>query len=211
MRLLIIDNYDSFVYNVVQLIKDTAQSLKIDAKIDVFRNDVIPFDSISEYDAVIISPGPDLPENSGQLMDFIHQYFEKIPMLGICLGHQALACSVGAKLRTVRPLHGYPSHLSDLNSSDTLLSGLTSDSVVGHYHSWVIDEDTLTSEFIITSRDMDGNIMSIMHKNLPLHGLQFHPESYITTCGMTIMSNFLHLIESICLGDTKDIGCGNKL
>jgi anthranilate synthase component 2 len=187
MQILIIDNYDSFVYNIVQIVRQIA-----DVQVNVVRNDDDKLKNISGYDAIIISPGPDLPETAGMLMDVIQRYHASIPMLGICLGFQALAQFFGARLRNLpTPLHGHESTLKDVDLNDPLYRNLPQPIVVGHYHSWVVDCATLPTCLIATATDPDGNLMSFRHTTLPLYGVQFHPESIITTSGPTIIANFL--------------------
>jgi anthranilate synthase component 2 len=187
MHVLIIDNYDSFVYNVVQLVRN------IDGvDVDVIRNDDIRLMSADGYDAVIISPGPDLPEAAGLLMDFIAKYHAAVPMLGICLGFQAVAQFFGAGLTNLScPLHGHESELVDVDNSDILYKSVKHPIAVGHYHSWVVDNATLPECLHATAYDEAGNLMSFTHCSLPIYGVQFHPESIITTQGRTIIENFI--------------------
>jgi anthranilate synthase component 2 len=187
MHILIIDNYDSFVYNVVQLVRQIS-----DVDVDVLRNDDVRLHDIHGYDAIIISPGPDVPDNAGLLMNVIRKYHSTIPMLGICLGFQALAQFYGAKLLNLSlPLHGHESTLVDIDNDDVLYKSVKQPIAVGHYHSWVVDNETLPDCLRATAYDDAGNLMSFSHRSLPIYGVQYHPESIITTQGRAIIENFI--------------------
>jgi anthranilate synthase component 2 len=191
MRVLIIDNYDSFVYNIVQMVSQTTA-----ADVDVVRNDDPRLMSLTatDYGAVIISPGPDLPEAAGKLMEFIGRWHASVPMLGVCLGFQAIACFFGAKLLNLAtPLHGHESVLTGVDGQDVLYRGIDRPISVGHYHSWVVDESALPQCLHPTAYDADGHLMSFSHLTLPIYGVQYHPESIITTCGRSIIENFLRV------------------
>jgi anthranilate synthase component 2 len=187
MHVLIIDNYDSFVYNIVQLVR-----LCEGVTADVMRNDDERLRDLSGYDAIIISPGPDLPAAAGWLMRVIDKYHAAIPMLGICLGFQALAQYFGAKLVNLPyPLHGHESLLTEVDAEDMLYKGIEQPIAVGHYHSWIVDSATLPESLKPTAYDAAGNLMSFTHRSLPLYGLQFHPESIMTPSGLSLIRNFL--------------------
>jgi anthranilate synthase component 2 len=187
MHILIIDNYDSFVYNVVQLVRQIS-----DVDVDVLRNDDVRLHDIHGYDAIIISPGPDVPDNAGLLMNVIRKYHSTIPMLGICLGFQALAQFYGAKLLNLSlPLHGHESTLVDIDNDDVLYKSVKQPIAVGHYHSWVVDNETLPDCLRATAYDDASNLMSFSHRSLPIYGVQYHPESIITTQGRAIIENFI--------------------
>jgi anthranilate synthase component 2 len=186
-RVLLIDNYDSFTYNLVQLVRESGVSHEL----SLIRNDADPADFVMHFDKVILSPGPGLPDESGNLMQFIAEFAGITDLLGICLGHQALAMHFGAKLRQSKhPAHGIASTVN-VCQADTLFKDMPSEFVCGRYHSWVIDEASLPSCLEITARDEAGNIMSVRHKTLLISGLQFHPESYITQHGMMMIRNWL--------------------
>lgn len=186
-RVLLIDNYDSFTYNLVQLVRESG----VNHQLSLIMNDVDPADVKKDFDKVILSPGPGLPDESGNLMQFIAEFAGKTDLLGICLGHQALAMHFGAKLRQSKhPAHGMASTVN-VCQTDTLFSGLPSAFVCGRYHSWMIDETSLPDSLEVTARDENGNIMAIRHKSHSISGLQFHPESYMTQNGRTMMRNWL--------------------
>ena len=194
MNILIIDNYDSFVYNIVGLLQgERAAAGGVGPEWDVVRNDVIPFGTLDRYDAIILSPGPGVPGEAGGLMRLVAEA-SHVPMLGICLGHQAIAQHYGARLcQLAHPRHGHPSVLTDIDPADPLIGrcgdgrGVT----VGRYHSWTVDEASLPSCLHVTSRDEECHIMSMRHESLPTFGVQFHPESVITTCGCELLHNFI--------------------
>jgi anthranilate synthase component 2 len=192
MRILIIDNYDSFVYNVVQLVR------QIDGtQVDVLRNDDTKLNNIHDYDAIIISPGPNVPKSAGLLMDVIEKYHAAIPMLGICLGFQAIAQFFGAKLINLqKPLHGHESTLVDVDTNDVLYKSIAQPITVGHYHSWIVDNCSLPNCLKATAIDTAGNLMSFSHRTLPIYAVQYHPESIITSAGAAIIKNFLSSITS---------------
>ena len=188
-RVLLIDNYDSFTYNLVQLVRESS----VKHELSLIRNDAEPAEVGLHFDKVILSPGPGLPEESGNLMKFIAHFAGKTDLLGICLGHQALAMHFGAKLcQSKHPAHGVDSVVS-ICLPDILFKNLPSEIVCGRYHSWMIDEASLPSCLEVTARDESGNIMAIRHKTLSISGLQFHPESYMTHHGRMMIQNWLRM------------------
>jgi anthranilate synthase component II len=188
-KILVINNYDSFVYNIVQLLRESEKCF-----VEVVFNDKLENRSSLLYDGVVISPGPGLPEKAGMLMDFVDKNKATMPILGVCLGHQALAQSFGATLiHLPLPMHGHKTILQLTGYDDKLFMGIRDKISVGRYHSWVVDERNFPSELIVSSRDEQGNIMSFFHETLSIHGVQFHPESYISNCGTEIISNWLDL------------------
>jgi len=166
----------------------------LNATVRVVRNNEIPWEEVLNYDAVVLSPGPGLPEESGDLMKFIATFWEQIPMLGICLGCQAMALHVGGRLKNLEDvLHGISSQVNQ-EASSILFNGLPTKFEVGHYHSWVIDNEFLPSSFEVTARNSSGFVMAIQHKVLPLMAVQFHPESVLTKDGMSMMKNWINSI-----------------
>lgn len=193
MRILIIDNYDSFVFNIVQLIKETAYK----PLFDVVKNDAIPFDTLNHYQGIILSPGPGIPSEAGDLMKLIDLCATTHSILGICLGHQAIIEYFGGKIINLRaPMHGHHSYLTITDSTDSLFRNIKDGTAIGRYHSWSADKSSLPACLTVSSYDEEGNVMSVKHNNLPIHGLQFHPESYISECGSSIINNWLESISS---------------
>ena len=185
---LLIDNYDSFSYNVYQLIGSVEPDIK------VVRNDEYTVKEIEAMrpEALIISPGPGKPSDAGICIEAIRYFVGRLPILGICLGHQALARAFGAELRQLSaPLHGHPTTLTVTDAGDLLLQKIAPPLIVGRYHSWVVDPDSMPEELIASSHDEAGHIMSFYHRNLPIHGVQFHPESCISNCGPALIRNWL--------------------
>jgi anthranilate synthase component 2 len=187
MKILVFDNYDSFTYNLVQLIKEIAT----DAKVEVFRNDEIPLEQVKGYDKILLSPGPGIPSESGLLLPLIKEYAATKSIFGVCLGQQAIGESFGGSLNNLTKVyHGIATSIHLTNPS-TLFEGLPNLFSVGRYHSWVVNENDLPSDLIITSKDDDGYIMSLEHKTYDVKGVQFHPESVLTPDGAKIISNWL--------------------
>lgn len=189
-KMLIVDNHDSFVYNIVQLLREAPDA----PAFEVVRNDCLDFGCLEDFGGIILSPGPGIPEEAGDLPALIDRCRESHPMFGVCLGHQAIACSFGASLhRLEQPLHGHLTLLQGIAADDPLLAELPERVTVGRYHSWVVEAATLPPSLAVTSVDEEGNIMSFRHRSLPLHGVQFHPESCISDCGRKIMENWLDI------------------
>lgn len=186
MRIAVIDNYDSFVYNLVHLLYSLGVEL-----IDVFKNDQIDVRTLHSYDKILLSPGPGIPNQAGQLLNIIDELASSKSMIGICLGHQAIAESFGGKLTNLdKPLHGITSSIQ-IEMPHPIFQNVEPNTEIGHYHSWVVDEATLPSCFNIHAKDAKGNIMAISHKEYDLVGLQFHPESILTIEGTTMIKNWI--------------------
>ncbi|WP_299466532.1 aminodeoxychorismate/anthranilate synthase component II [uncultured Microscilla sp.] len=187
MKVLVIDNYDSFVYNLVHMIRDLGHQP------EVYRNDKIELDTVAQYDKILLSPGPGIPEEAGILLDLIKTYAPTKSILGVCLGHQAIAEAFGAELLNLPTvLHGIASANQIQDPSEALFKGLPMSFSIGHYHSWVIKEGTLPAELVVTGKDTEGNVMSISHAQYDVKGLQFHPESILTDHGIQILANWLN-------------------
>lgn len=189
--ILLIDNYDSFSYNLFQLIGE------VDSDINVVRNDKITAEEIDELDpsCIILSPGPGKPENAGICIEVVQKFYDKIPILGVCLGHQSICEAFGGKVsHAKRLMHGKSSDIS--LDYDYLFKGLPNQINVGRYHSLSLVEDTLPDclEIISKAKD-DGEIMAVKHKEYNVYGLQFHPESILTPDGITIMENFMEKVN----------------
>jgi anthranilate synthase component II len=187
MKILVFDNYDSFTYNLVHLVKSLT-----DAEVDVYRNDEIALEQVAGYDKIILSPGPGIPSEAGLLLPLIRQYAASKPMLGVCLGHQAIGEAFGGLLVNLSTVyHGVAHDCIVQSAASPLFSGLPSRFPVGRYHSWVVEKETLPEELEITAVDENGYIMALQHKTLDVQGVQFHPESVLTPEGATIMRNWL--------------------
>ena len=187
--LLMIDNYDSFTYNLVQYFGELGQEVK------TFRNDQITIEEIRKLDPkyIVISPGPCTPKESGISMQVIDSFKEKKPILGVCLGHQAIGAVFGANIIKAKELmHGKTSEIN--HDGNFLFEGMPQNFIATRYHSLVIEEKTLSRDFIVNARTEDGSIMGIQHCKLNLSGVQFHPESIMTEDGKKLLSNFLNTI-----------------
>lgn len=189
MKILIFDNYDSFTYNLVHLVEKI-----IHTKVEVFRNDEIDLDDVKKYDKIILSPGPGLPSEAGLLLPLIKAYASTKPILGVCLGHQAIGEAFGGSLINLDSVfHGVstPIVLDEKNDSRHLFSGLPEQIEVGRYHSWIISDNDFPKDLTVTARDNNGYIMAVQHNNYDVQGVQFHPESVLTPDGEIIMRNWL--------------------
>jgi|688.fasta_scaffold681519_1 anthranilate synthase component 2 len=191
LKILLVDNYDSFTYNLVHEIG----RVRPDALIDVVQNDIVePAQSVN-YNCVILSPGPGVPEESGKLLDVIRFASGKVPILGVCLGLQALNVATGGKLRNLQKVyHGVSSQIILTPNESVLFNGMSKTFLAGRYHSWVIDESTLDDSFSVTARDDEGNIMAVENREHNIFGVQFHPESIMTPEGKFILNNFLKMV-----------------
>lgn len=185
--ILLIDNYDSFTFNLYHYLEELSQG-----EIVVMRNDCIDFDKAATFDRVVISPGPGLPQQAGDLMKFLDQFILQKNILGICLGQQAIAEYFGMNLmRLEKVVHGQASDIQLLDRSEPLFKSIPPNFKAGRYHSWVIDPEGVIDEIQITSLGSDQSIMSISHKKLPIKAVQFHPESILSEYGKKILSNWL--------------------
>ncbi len=185
MKIIIIDNYDSFTYNLVHLAEQFADEIL------VMRNDEVDFTIIDQYDKIILSPGPGLPEDAGDLKEVLKEFASRKSILGICLGHQALGQFFSFKLLNINNVkHGEQSFLTEIDKKETLFQGLNEPIEVGHYHSWVIDETNNFKDWTITAKS-DNLIMAISHNTLDLKGVQFHPESVLTPLGKEMLENWI--------------------
>jgi len=205
MKILVFDNYDSFTYNLVHLVQKI-----INDRVDVYRNDQIPLEKVKEYDKIILSPGPGLPCEAGLLLPLIKEYASSKPILGVCLGHQAIGEAFGGTLVNLSTVyHGVAtpvkivkrqtSNVKEKNNSrltshvsrNNLYEGLPDQLEVGRYHSWVVSKEDFPEELEITAEDDNGYIMGLQHKTYNVQGVQFHPESVLTPMGEKIMRNWL--------------------
>ena len=187
IRIVIIDNYDSFTYNLSHLVKE------LGAEVTVVRNDQFELEALESYDKIVLSPGPGIPSEAGLLLDVIRTYAGKKPILGVCLGHQAIGEAFGARLENLTDVfHGVatPCHIV---ADDPIFEGLDPDITVGRYHSWVVATDGLPACLEVTAQSDEGQIMALRHREHDIHGIQFHPESVLTPEGKTIIKNFIQL------------------
>ena len=185
--ILIIDNYDSFTYNLVQYLGE------LGVEMEVARNDAITIDEIKQMkpDAIVISPGPCTPYEAGISIDVIKQFHKSTPILGVCLGHQAIGVAFGGKvIKAPTVMHGKVSEVYHNNSS--IFSGLPNPFKATRYHSLIVDKNTLPDSLEVTAWTKDGNIMVLKHKEFPTFGVQFHPESIMTEFGKEILKNFIY-------------------
>jgi len=187
MKILVIDNYDSFTYNLVHILeKQGAESLA------VFRNDKIELASVAQYDKVILSPGPGLPSDSCILQEIVQEYGCSKSILGVCLGHQAIAEAYGGTLKNLDQVyHGVKTQISVSCDGDYLFNGMPDSFECGRYHSWVVNSDGLPDELEVTARDDNGEVMALRHKQYDVKGVQFHPESILTSRGEQLLKNWL--------------------
>ena len=185
MKTVIIDNYDSFTYNLAHLVKE------LGAEVDVLRNDKFELEELEKYDKIILSPGPGIPEEAGLLLEVIRTYAGRKPILGVCLGEQAIGQAFGGKLTNLSEVfHGIQTNVK-IKNKDYIFSGLPTEIPVGRYHSWVVDTDGFPEELVITAISSEGQIMALKHRKCDVHGIQFHPESVLTPDGKQIVGNWL--------------------
>ena len=189
MKILVFDNYDSFTYNLVHLVEKITHE-----KVDVHRNDKIPLEKVKDYDKIILSPGPGIPEEAGLLLPLIKEYASSKSILGVCLGHQAIGQAFGGKLTNLSSVfHGVATNCQLSVGKCELFEGLPQTIEVGRYHSWVVSKEDFPAELEITAEDENGMIMGLQHKTYDVQGVQFHPESVLTPKGEHIMRNWLSL------------------
>jgi anthranilate synthase component 2 len=195
--IIVIDNYDSFTYNLVQYLGELGQELPVAAKIEVYRNDQITLETIEQLnpDGIVISPGPGRPEDAGISLQLIEQLGPKLPILGVCLGHQSIGQVFGGKIVSAPVLmHGKTSEIYHHHLG--VFEGLETPFIATRYHSLVIEPDSLPEVLEITAWVEDGTIMGIRHRNYPhIQGVQFHPESILTNSGKLLLRNFLASLE----------------
>lgn len=212
MKTVIIDNYDSFTYNLAHLVKE------LRAEADVLRNDQFRLEELEQYDKIILSPGPGIPEEAGLLLDVIRTYAGRKPILGVCLGEQAIGQVFGSKLINLSDVfHGVQTTVKIKNKKpemksekemeklteeakeaeatileeDYIFEGLPAEILVGRYHSWIVDTKNFPKDLAITAISPEGQVMALKHRIYDIHGIQFHPESVLTPDGKTILKNWL--------------------
>jgi len=196
MKLLVFDNYDSFTYNLVHLVKKI-----MDCELDVYRNDEIDLEKVKDYDKIILSPGPGIPSEAGLLIPLIKEYSSTKSILGVCLGHQAIAEAFGGKLINLENVfHGIATPIRILKPgisapehSRSIFEEIPEQFDAGRYHSWIVSDENFPYELEVTARDENNYIMALQHKKFDVQGLQFHPESVLTPNGEQILRNWLKL------------------
>lgn len=187
MKILLLDNYDSFTWNLYHYLEQVT-----DGEIAVKQNDEITIDEVELFDKIILSPGPGLPNEAGITKKIIEKYSSSKPILGVCLGHQAIGEVFGAKLKNLEKVkHGIVSKLEIKDRGEKIFSGIENEILIGHYHSWVVSKENFPGELKITAEDEKGNIMALRHKEYNVCGVQFHPESVLTTHGLTMLKNWI--------------------
>lgn len=185
MKIVIIENYDSFTYNLSHLLKE------LGADVTVVRNDKFELKDLEQYDKIVLSPGPGIPSEAGLLLEVIRTYAGRKPILGVCLGHQAIGEVFGASLENLKEVyHGVQTEGTQLGN-DYIFDGLPERVMMGRYHSWVVAKDSVPECLEVTAMSDDGEIMAMRHRQYDIHGIQFHPESVLTPEGKTIVGNFL--------------------
>src|SRR5512139_1574703 len=192
MKILVFDNYDSFTYNLVHLVEKILHE-----KVDVYRNDEISLEKVKDFDKIILSPGPGIPQEAGLLLPLIKEYASTKSILGVCLGHQAIGEAFGGTLTNLTSVyHGVATPIQikaeRAKAEHDLFVGLPDEFEVGRYHSWVVDRENFPGELEITAEDELGFIMALQHKTYDIQGVQFHPESVLTPNGEKIMRNWLN-------------------
>jgi len=189
--ILMIDNYDSFTYNLVQYIS------QLGGEVEVHRNDAITIAQIEALkpEAIVVSPGPCSPERAGISVDVIRHFHRDIPILGVCLGHQAIGQAFGGRvIRAARVMHGKTSPIA--NDGRTIFAGLANPFTAGRYHSLIVERKSLPDCLEISAETAEGEIMGLRHRSLPVEGIQFHPESILTPSGKRLIGNFLKLVKN---------------
>lgn len=186
MKVAVIDNYDSFTYNLVHYLED------LNAEVTVFRNDEFELEELEKFDKIVLSPGPGIPDEAGLLKEVIKKYAPSKSIFGVCLGLQAIGEVFGGTLINLETVyHGVATKVT-LTEDDFIFNNLPKTFEVGRYHSWVVSTENLPSDLIITSVDENGQIMSMKHQNYNIRGVQYHPESVLTPLGKKILENWLN-------------------
>lgn len=188
MKILVLDNYDSFTYNLVHYLEELSGQ-----EVDVYRNDKITVSQASAYQKIVLSPGPGIPDEAGILKPLIKELSRSSSILGVCLGCQAIAEVFGGSIKNLSKVyHGIATPVKVIDKDEKLFKSMPEEFLAGRYHSWVVNENDLPSDLIITARDQEQMIMGLRHKHLDVRGVQFHPESILTEHGKLMISNWLN-------------------
>jgi anthranilate synthase component II len=186
MKVLVIDNYDSFVYNLVYLLKE------LGAEVDVFRNDKISLEEVGKYDQILLSPGPGIPSEAGIMMDLLKEYKSTKKILGVCLGHQAIAEAFGSQLSNMgEVLHGVTTECVVTDPAERLFLDIPSRFEVCRYHSWTVVPSSMPNDLKITAEDDKGFVLAEAHSTYDVRGVQFHPEAFLTQHGLQMIKNWM--------------------
>ena len=189
MNILLIDNYDSFTYNLSQYLEEEGGD---DVEVTVWRNDQFGLDDVERFDKIVLSPGPGVPDEAGLLKAVIRRYAPTKPILGVCLGEQAIGEVFGAEIYNLNTVfHGIQSSVR-IVASDYIFDNLSDSINVGRYHSWVVGKEDFPAELEVTAVSDEGQVMELKHRRYDVHGIQFHPESILTPEGRTIIRNFIY-------------------
>lgn len=189
MNILLIDNYDSFTYNLSQYLEEEGGD---DVEVTVWRNDQFGLDDVERFDKIVLSPGPGVPDEAGLLKAVIRRYAPTKPILGVCLGEQAIGEVFGAEIYNLNTVfHGIQSSVR-IVASDYIFDNLSDSIKVGRYHSWVVGKEDFPAELEVTAVSDEGQVMALKHRRYDVHGIQFHPESILTPEGRTIIRNFIY-------------------
>lgn len=189
MNILLIDNYDSFTYNLSQYLEEEGGD---DVEVTVWRNDQFDIDDVERFDKIVLSPGPGVPDEAGLLKAVIRRYAPTKPILGVCLGEQAIGEVFGAEIYNLNTVfHGIQSSVR-IVAPDYIFDNLSDSIKVGRYHSWVVGKEDFPAELVVTAVSDEGQVMALRHRRYDVHGIQFHPESILTPKGRTIIRNFIN-------------------
>lgn len=189
MNILLIDNYDSFTYNLSQYLEEEGGD---DVEVTVWRNDQFDIDDVERFDKIVLSPGPGVPDEAGLLKAVVRRYAPTKPILGVCLGEQAIGEVFGAEIYNLNTVfHGIQSSVR-IVASDYIFDNLSDSIKVGRYHSWVVGKEDFPAELEVTAVSDEGQVMALKHRRYDVHGIQFHPESILTPEGRTIIRNFIY-------------------
>lgn len=190
MNILLLDNYDSFTFNIAHIVRELG--LTGDVHLDIIRNDKILLSDVAMYDKIILSPGPGLPSEAGVMPALLRRFGKEKPILGVCLGHQAIGEVFGGTLINLSKVHHGVATQMEVVDDDLLFNELPRTFDVGRYHSWIVDNNTLPECLLVTATDAEGQIMALRHKEFPVRGVQFHPESVLTQHGFTMLKNWVN-------------------